>query len=164
MIALHTRTAQRPRSRRLMRRRLQLVVLAMAGALSLAACGGSSNPTADANEATSVTATEGSSGPIKVTVSASGHKEYADRVLNLNVSATQSGKPATGKAYYQFLWHGHSVHTSPTQKLANGKTTFALKASKFEALEGGGHTFIARVTVKNDAGSGTAGWPVEVQR
>jgi hypothetical protein len=141
-----------------------VVVLAMAGALSLASCGGSSSPTADAHEATTVTATSGSTGPIKVSVSAKSHKEYANRVLDLNVSATQSGKPATGKAYYQFLWHGHAVHTSPTQTLANGKTTFALKSSKFEALEGGGHTFIARVMVKNDAGSGSGSWPVEVQR
>ncbi len=164
MIALRTHTAQQADNGRVFRRRLHVATLATAGALVLASCGGSSNPTADSNDASAATAATGSSGPIKVSVSANGHKEYADRVLNLNVSATQSGKPASGKAYYQFLFHGHALHTSPTQALADGKTTFALKSSKFQALEGGGHTFTARVTVKNSTGSGTGSWAVAVQR
>jgi hypothetical protein len=164
MIALRTHTAQQAGSGHAFRRRLHVATLATAGALVLASCGGSSNPKADASDASAATAAADSSGPIKVSVSANSHKEYADHVLDLNVSATQSGKPARGKAYYQFLFHGHAVHTSPLQTLANGRTTFALKSSKLQAIEGGGHTFIARVTVKNDGGSGSGSWPIEIQR
>lgn len=103
---------------------------------------------------------------VKVSVKPASHTMVAKKTVHFTVKATYGGHAATGKAYYRFYITGLGFETKPvTQKLKNGKTTFAIKATKTQAEEavqlGKGLHFYIYFTAKTPHGTVTSKVPVK---
>lgn len=103
---------------------------------------------------------------VKVHVTSPTRTLVAKKTVHFTVKATYGGHATTGKAYYRFYITHLGFETKPvTQKLKNGKTVFAIKATESDAEQavelGKGLHFYIYFTAKTPHGTVTSKVPVK---